>query len=143
MNNKFKLSVAIASALFFTACANNTLPREDKPDVSLTNTYWKAMVFYDTKVQVVRKEAHIKFDTNSRVHGVLGCNNFFGSFKKEDTNISFQHIGSTRMLCQNMKTEDTFSKVLKETKTYQIKGEVLYFFDKKGTTISTFNAVYF
>ena len=47
------------------------------------------------------------------------------------------------MMCPNMKTEDAFANVLQNTKTYEIKGETLNFFDEKGQKISTFEAVYF
>lgn len=143
MINKLTVSVALASTLFFTACTDGSFLQTSKPDVSLTNTYWKAMVFYDNKVPVITKEAHINFDKKLRINGVLGCNNFFGSYTKEDKNLSFSQVGSTRMMCQNIKTEATFSKILQETKTYKIEGENLYLFDKNAKKISTFQAIYF
>jgi len=143
MFNKLTVTVAVASTLFLTACSNKDLFLTNKPDVALTNTYWKAMEFYDTKVPVIGKEAHIKFDKKLRINGVLGCNNFFGSYQIDKNTIDFFQIGTTKMMCQNIKTEDTFSKILQETKTYKIEGETLYFFDKNAKEISTFKAIYF
>lgn len=143
MINKFTVGATLASTLFFTACSDESFLQTNKPDVSLTNTYWKAIVFYDKKVPVITKEVHIKFDKKLRINGVLGCNNFFGSYTKEDKHLSFSQIGSTRMMCQNIKTEDTFSKVLQETKKYKIEGKTLYLFDKNAKEISTFQAIYF
>jgi len=143
MLNKLTVGVALGSTLFFTACTDGDFLQTSKPNVSLTNTYWKAMIFYDRKVPVVTKEAHIKFDKDLRINGMLGCNNFFGSYIEENKNLSFSQIGSTRMMCQNITTENTFSKVLQETKTYKIDGETLHFYDKNAKEISRFKAIYF
>lgn len=47
------------------------------------------------------------------------------------------------MMCHAIKTEDEFSKVLQNTKTYEIKEESLILFDKDKKEIAKFNVVYF
>ena len=132
-------------SLFFVACSSNTnVQREQlKPNVSLTNTYWKAISFFDKKVEVFRKEAHIKFQKDGKVIGNLGCNNFFGQFTQNNKNIEFIKVASTKMMCPNIKTEDSFAKVLSEAKTFKIKGESMSLFDKENKEIAEFKAVYF
>ena len=129
-------------ALSFVACSNADI-QKDTSNASLENTYWKAMSFYDTDIKATNKEAYINFEKNASVNGSLGCNNFFGTFKIDEKNISFSKMGSTRMLCKDMKTEYYFSKVLHDTKKYEIKGKTLNFFNDKDKKISTFKAVYF
>lgn len=143
---KYLLLITSLFALFFVACSSANIQKDtknQKPNASLESTYWKAISLYDTEVKTIRKEAYIKFDKNGSINGVLGCNNFFGSFKINEDNITFSKIGSTRMMCQDMQTEANFSKVLQNTKKYKIKGETLNFFDDKDKKISTFKAVYF
>ena len=143
MKNKLILSTSIAASVFFLGCTTPNNNHVIKPNVSLTNTYFKALSLNGAKAEVFGKEAYIRFDTKDSITGYLGCNSFFGSFTTQDKNISFENVGSTKMMCPNMKTEDAFANVLQNTKTYEIKGETLNFFDEKGQKISTFEAVYF
>ena len=143
MKNKLILSTSIAASVFFLGCTTPNTNETIKPNVSLTNTYFKALSLNGAKAEVFEKEAYIRFDTKDAITGYLGCNGFFGSFTTQDKNISFENVGSTKMMCPNMKTEDAFANVLQNTKTYEIKGETLNFFDEKGQKISTFEAVYF
>ncbi|PHO13923.1 hypothetical protein CPG38_00775 [Malaciobacter marinus] len=144
LKNKIVFSLFFIVTVFFTACSNIAIQNESiKANVSFTNTYFKALILNDKKVVVFNKEPHIKFQENGKVVGSLGCNNFFGSYKKEKNTISFQAIASTKMMCPNIKTEDAFSKVLQNVKTYEIKGEFMSFFDKNKKEIAKFKAVYF
>ncbi|MFA7084088.1 MAG: META domain-containing protein [Arcobacteraceae bacterium] len=143
MINKVILSVSIAAALFFVGCSTTNVKQTAKADVTLTNTYFKAVSLNGKKAEVFEKEPFIKFEAKGSVIGNLGCNSFFGSFKKQNKNISFENIGSTKMMCPNIKTEDAFAKVLQNVKTYEIRGESLTFFNEKDEEIATFKAIYF
>lgn len=143
MINKLILSTSIATFVLFTGCTTPNTNETIKSDVPLTNTYFKALNLNGNKAEVFEREAHIKFEEKGAMSGYLGCNSFFGSFKTQDKNINFENIGSTKMMCPNMKTEDAFANVLQNTKTYEIKGETLNLFDEKGEKISTFQAVNF
>ena len=113
-------SLLVLSFVFFTGCVSSN--KNIKPNVSLENTYFKALTLNNEKVEVFRKEAHIKFQKDGRVVGNLGCNNFFGEFTQNNENIEFSKVASTKMMCPNIKTEDSFAKVLSEAKTFKIKG---------------------
>lgn len=132
--------------LLFTACAVKNSENK-KPNVTLTNTYFKAIVLNNKKVEVFQKEPFLKLEakskTDAQVVGALGCNNFFGTAKIKEEKISFNNLGSTKMMCPNIKTEDRFSKVLQNTRSYKIKGETLRFFDENKNEIAKFKAVYF
>jgi len=145
MLKKSILLITSLLALSFIACNSTTIQKEEiyKPNASLQNTYWKAISIYDIDVKTQKKEAHIKFDKKGSINGNLGCNNFFGSFKIENDNITFSKVGSTRMMCQYMSTENSFSKIFQNAKKYKITGETLNFFDNENINISTFKAVYF
>lgn len=143
MISKFIFSIAIVASVFFTGCSTSATEETAKPDVSLTNTYFKVVTLKGNEIEVFDKEPYIQFEAEGKVKGHLGCNSFFGSFTTEDKNISFENIGSTKMMCPNIKTEDAFTQVLQHTKAYEIKGETLTFFNTKGEKISVFEAVYF
>lgn len=133
--------LAILSFVFFAGCAGSN--KNIKPNVSLENSYFKVLTLNNQKVEVFKKEAHIRFQKDGGVVGNLGCNNFFGEFAKNDENIEFTKVASTKMICPNIRIEDAFAKVLSGVKTFKIKGESMSFFDKNQKEIATFKAVYF
>ena len=144
MIKNIKFSVLVCLSLFFLACSSNTnVEKSQKPNVSLINNYWKVISLYGEKVKISRKEAHIRFEEAGSTNGSLGCNNFFGAYNIDKENITFKNVASTRMMCQNMKTEDSFSKVFQDTRKYKIKGETLIFFDGTNKEIAKFKVVYF
>ena len=144
MKNKIIFLGLLFSAVFFTACSTTTVENNSiKPNISFTNTYFKALSLDGKEIEVFDREPHIKFQEDGKVFGNLGCNRFFGSFTKENNSINFQGVASTKMMCPNIKTEDAFSKVLQNTKTYEIKEESLILFDKDKKEIAKFNVVYF
>lgn len=144
MKNKIIFLGLLFSAVFFTACSTKTVENNStKPNVSFTNTYFKALSLNGKEIEVFDREPHIKFQEDGKVFGNLGCNRFFGSFTKENNSINFQGVASTKMMCPNIKTEDAFSKVLQNTKTYEIKEENMIFFDENKKEIAKFKAIFF
>ena len=65
----------------------------------------------------------IGFDvTQHRIYGNSGCNRMMGSFEADSLNpgkISFGQIGSTRMMCQDMKTEQAVLDALGKVQSYE------------------------
>ena len=141
MSNKFILLIGVVVALFFVACSRTNIKTNEKKDITLLGTYWKVLTLYEKKVDNYNKEAYIKINGDKTINGSLSCNNFFGTVKIEKDNISFEKMGSTRMLCENMQIEDNFQKVLNSTKTYKIEKNILSFYDQNGNKISTFIGV--
>lgn len=70
-------------------------------------------------------EAFIGFDVAQKnMYGSTSCNRFFGQLEadaKKGT-ISFGNVGSTRMMCEDMKTEEQVLKAVNETKSFELKG---------------------
>ncbi len=115
-----------------------------KSDVTLTNTYWKAVTINAQTVSVRTKEPFIQFDKDNRVNGFLGCNNVSGSYSKEQHSISFSQLASTKKMCsQSMEQEAAMLNMLNNTQKWAIEGESLELKDSSGNTLATFNAVYF
>lgn len=116
----------------------------EKPDVTLANTYWKAITINAQTVNVRTKEPFIQFDKDYRVNGFLGCNNFSGSYSTEQHTITLSQLASTKKMCsENMDQEAAMSNVLNNTSKWEITGESLKLKNNSGNTLATFNAVYF
>lgn len=67
-------------------------------------------------------EAFIGFDVAKK--SMYGCNRFFGELNADANKgtISFGNVGSTRMMCEDIKTEEQVLKAVNETKSYELKG---------------------
>ena len=116
-----------------------------KPDVSLTNTYWKAITLKGNKVQVTEREPHMQFHDDGKVSGYLGCNNFTGQYVKgQHFGLRFKAVASTKKMCMDsMAQESAMSAALMNTFSYDIMGEKLVLRDEQGSNLATFQAVYF
>lgn len=79
---------------------------------------------------------------DKKILGNDGCNQFFGEIAKlTDTAIQFDKIGGTEMACPDMTTPQQFTAGLSQTASYKIGGLKLYFFNKKGEEVLSFQKV--
>lgn len=70
-------------------------------------------------------EAFIGFDVAKKsMYGSTSCNCFFGELNADANKgtISFGNVGITRMMCEDIKTEEQVLKAVNETKSYELKG---------------------
>lgn len=73
-----------------------------------------------------------------KIFGYDGCNNFHGNFELLDNLITFNSIGATEMMCNNMDLPSSYLTALVNTKTFKIKSENLFFYDISGNEILRF-----
>ncbi|MBN2965600.1 META domain-containing protein [Sulfurospirillum sp. T05] len=136
--------LALLSVLFLSGCAKEAL--EPAGDVSLKNTYWKAVEIKGEKALVAdnQQETHIVLQEDGRIVGSDGCNRMFGTYAIKNETITFSHLASTRMMCaEGMKQADNFSVALGETSHFTLWGEALTFENERGEVLLRFMAVYF
>ena len=64
---------------------------------------------------------------DSTLYGCTGCNRLLGSFTfdYETQTITFENLGSTRMMCENMESEAQVMAALQSTTAFDIEGDVL------------------
>jgi uncharacterized lipoprotein YbaY/heat shock protein HslJ len=111
----------------------------------LENTYWKLTKLRGKRVTTPEgmREAHlILASSDTRAHGFAGCNNFFGGYQVDGTNLSFSDMGVTMMACpEGMETEQAFLQILAEVTGSEIEGQImkLYAGDR---LLASFEAVY-
>ena len=84
----------------------------------------------------------IGFDQDEkRVYGNAGCNSFFGTMITDSTNVdalSFDNMGSTKMLCANMEIEDEFLMTLGLVNNLEYNAQELLLKDNANKTILRF-----
>ncbi len=73
-----------------------------------------------------------------KILGYDGCNNFHGNFELLDNSITFQSIGSTKMMCSNMELPSSYMTALENTKTFKLENDNLFFYDISGNEILRF-----
>ncbi len=73
-----------------------------------------------------------------KIFGYDGCNNFYGNFELLDNLITFNSIGATEMMCNNMDLPSSYLTALVNTKTFKIKSKNLFFYDISGNEILRF-----
>jgi putative lipoprotein len=116
-----------------------------KPDVTITNTYWKLL---DIQGEAVKhsenlKEPYFILKADNKIAGFGGCNRFFGKYRVTKDQISLGAMAMTRMMCQQtMELEQKFQKILQEATHYKIHGENLQLFSN-NQLLASFRAVYF
>ncbi len=115
-----------------------------KPDVSMTNTYWKLVQLNGVAVEPGEgKELHMILRGEDQVGGYAGCNQFTGSVTLSGDAISFGPIASTRRMCADaMQQEDAFLQALENAQRYTISGESLAIENAGGEVTMRFAAVY-
>jgi heat shock protein HslJ len=81
------------------------------------------------------------FDSEGRVTGSAGCNNYFGSYTVTESSLSIHSVGSTKMNCPGqgiMLQEGTYLASLGRAARFTISGNRLSLADAKGNTLLSF-----
>jgi putative lipoprotein len=115
-----------------------------KPDIALTNTYWKLVELNGAAIKPGEgKELHMILKGADRVSGYSGCNQFMGSVTVSGDGLSFGPIAGTRRMCaQVMDQEMAFLQALENSHRFMIKGEDMSIEDGNGEITMRFVAVY-
>ena len=77
--------------------------------------------------------------SDNRIVAFAGCNSIAGPYEiTENNRVKFSKLMSTMMACENMEIETTFSKVLEQTKSYNIIGNKLQLIGVNKSPLATF-----
>lgn len=86
--------------------------------------------------------AHITLQgAEPRVSGFAGCNRISGGYTLQGDQLSFGQMAMTLRACtEGEALERAFTEVLRETKSYEVEGDVLKLHDDTGMTIAELKA---
>lgn len=144
MNTKLALTQITVWALALclvnvTGCSSAAVdkPRSDrKAGISLAGTSWVAEDI-DGRGVLDQAQSTITFESESRVVGSTGCNQYFAAAQISDKAIQFGNAGSTRRACPPpvMDQEKRFLAALEAARTYRMKERVLELLDGSGRVV--------
>lgn len=135
------ISAAVAAAML-SGCSS--FCRTSKTD-ALKNSAWtldvNSLKGIDAQWDKPAKNITITFDTDGKVAGCAGVNNYFTGMPviEEDGDIDFGVIGSTMMAGPGLQYETLYLKTLDEADDFAIVDGKLYLYDDNNV-IAVFNA---
>ena len=114
----FKMTAVCASALILASCGGS----KNMLTLSSLNGEWNITEVDGQKI-TDKKTPFIGFDVaQKRIYGNSGCNRMMGTFEADSLTpgaLSFGPIGSTRMACPDMQTEQMVLNALNKVKSYE------------------------
>lgn len=137
--------IVLFFVLSFFACKNTEKSVELKSNTaSLINIRWvlKSIDNQPIVKEESRKEIYLFFSPEEdRFRGFAGCNNISGRYTLKENEIEFGNVLATKMLCDNMASEQTFLKLINKKVTFQLSNNTLTLQNENGLT-AIFEAVY-
>lgn len=115
-----------------------------KGKYALAETKWKLVELNGKAVKSnSTKDYFINLDSKSgKFAAFAGCNSIMGTFvMKAATKLAFSKIATTKMACQDSKTETDFVAALGKVDNYMIEGTSLHFHKGKLSAVAKFEAV--
>ncbi|WP_412987028.1 META domain-containing protein [Pontimicrobium sp. IMCC45349] len=115
----------------------DTVKKYENPSYKIGQNSWKVIGL--GKQKEFNKTPWMTFSmSENKVNGFAGCNTFFGKFHLNDNTISFENMGSTKMMCPDIATEDSFFNLLYNVKSYEFVDNVLHFMADDNTVLMKF-----
>lgn len=131
---KIKNPPADGSSLKYTLIEVFEKKKTEKP-ITLNNK-WK--VIYMKGVEDLQINPTIQFDeSEKRISGNTGCNNYFGNYNPESVKLDFSKMGMTRKMCPDMTVENTFLNNMRVVSYYKIENKELSFYNVDDEVLIT------
>ncbi|MGK7932690.1 MAG: META domain-containing protein [Microcystaceae cyanobacterium] len=116
---------------------------------SLTGNLWQLQQYNNGRggiTSLVRETTvNMRLTETGDVYGLAGCNSYRGQWEKNEGNLQFSPLASTRKLCQQpegvMSQESAFLALFDKVKDYEIDGKTLVLRDEEGTKLAQFKAI--
>ena len=134
----FLIMLSAAFALAISACAAN--------GTSLVGTSWK-LASYGPKVAQTAAISDVvttlTIGADGKLSGNLGCNNMGGEYTVSGETITFKNVYATEMACPEpqMLQEGAAFKVLQDSVTFKVDGDILTVTSADGINMLTFTAI--
>ena len=131
--NMKKIVMGLMMSADVFSCTTVSSTKSSKAQPSIANSKWVLADDVKGKTPTLNIEA-------GKLTGNGGCNNYFGEVALDAASGSFavDKVGSTRMACDNMSSEQNYFKMLSEANRYSVSGNVLEIY-KDGLLLMKFN----
>ncbi|KMQ60512.1 heat-shock protein [Chryseobacterium sp. BLS98] len=128
MKNLYYYLSALLLLVFLTACKTTTPTTEKTTDI--TGKTWKLTELNGQPIKLKNPKNNPYFKLNTegmRYEGHAGCNGFGGTYeiKPDVMRIKFNQGMSTMMACEDLETEQLFTKAVLAADNYSINGNTL------------------
>ncbi|MDO9594007.1 MAG: copper resistance protein NlpE N-terminal domain-containing protein [Lutibacter sp.] len=116
-------------------------------DNTIAEKYWKLIELNGKKIILGKNQntsPHLTLkNENSRVFGNGGCNAFQGDYELAEGNkIKFSKIGSTKMFCDYMETEQALLQVLEKVENYSVENDTVSLNNPTMVSLAKFQMIY-
>jgi heat shock protein HslJ len=123
-----------------TAADESTETMNEAEPTPLTGTNWNLVTYADTDGKNINVAEGVtatsQFLPDGTISGNGGCNQYFGPYTADETNISVGTLGSTSMFCENTADlEGAFMTQLAAAKTYEMTDTTLKMSDANGAIV--------
>ncbi|MEZ7992854.1 MAG: DUF4377 domain-containing protein [Flavobacteriaceae bacterium] len=119
-----------------------TLDKQIDRSYLLNDTWVPIRIFgnpVNKKISMPRMELNM---SKMQVFGTNGCNNYRGKIKIfTSTHIQFSNIGTTKKMCLDMNSSNSYDIALKKTRYYKLGNLELTFLDDSGNETVSFKKV--
>lgn len=115
------------------------------PDAPLRETRWVLREIGNKAITVPPNtvEPFVTLRSDGTAEGNASCNRFRGHFVAETPGeLKFSPLMSTRTSCPAIATETEFNRVLSQTLTYRINGDMLLLLNGANSPLARLEAVY-
>ena len=118
-------------------CISITLSSQVMADVTLDLVGDWQITALDSAAALPDVEAIMSFSEDGQFSAMVGCNRAAGSYKLDETGLSFGPLAATRMMCPDeiMAQEDAFFRLMDRSADYRVEGEVVEILDDQGNTL--------
>ena len=126
-----RLYIIVAVICLMGSCASKQKSNSQVDEPSFFAGTFVVNILYDRPIE--GDDLVIKIDDRlSQVSGFAACNTYSVAFTQDQKKITFSHIISTKVQCddETMKKETTFLNIFTETKEYSIKGDALVIYNE-------------
>lgn len=105
------------------------------------NTFYISRIRMDHGLHYIENysDCYINFDLNeNRISGKDDCNNIMGEVTINGVKISFNILATTRMMCDNIKTDRIFHQLISKVDKYKLKNNKLKLYEGKKLLLEYF-----
>lgn len=119
------------------ACASG---RQVQEQVSLLGK-WEIVAVAGCDSVEAENAPYIDFAEGGSMNGCAGCNRMMGNYVADTLKqtLSFEQVGSTRMMCRDMQTEDAVLSAMGKVSGYRMEKDQLVLTDDAGQTLLRLN----